>query len=1021
MSQIKRNIITIDPNFDDYNTGPTIQEHRGVPLHIKNTPIFFRTQLEPLGIWSLWQDYGYRIDNNFAQTLTSETPYLVEEHYLPIAEVPGQEHILQSLKEWDLSRKRDPKITISDICFLGMEEMLALADGKTPNTDFDLFVRGICYNPEDYGKEELIHLDITHDAKPIGEIPIYLSLDIDSLIWNTHRLWLLGSLEIHMVPYMQRKPPIEVHNHTYVKILKPQTDIQQANNEYTTYEQFKTQSIPHIHFGYSGHINVWIAFPRMIHRQHDSPYWATQIPFHVQDRWFTFIVQPSIRKIYGRGSKEYVSHSSKEYMAKARGRTETRFVDHKKLLELQDEIHQHIQEDCNENLDIFGSFFFILEARGIKLWTKDREHLSDDIFDVMRQVMPTLDLEYMSHAESGECVLDLGISASPEASEPMVGLWNLTHVDASFAKAGTNTPRLFNIETLSDYGGLSAEFPNDRAAITHMRYRMAYDLVFEIVRGHLKFPENSDAYLANGSYHARIKQLIDHYKYAKTSSYRVRDELRASIKAVKSLVLIAKEKMEMFLDFGTVIWISSKTYFEFWIRRIEQLKYLQMQIAQQRPRNACNLSLLVMHLIKTVFTTPQPLDSHTHFILHDLNFHPSSQRFGIFFIPELHWETLAVDLMEDDNDAVLQFVTNQPGKRKERQKDPLEDSRHTSEYPLGTHPSWDEIIEILDSNPTLITHSHMSTPFWEDHQSEMDIMAIQLMAKWTRQYTFSMNEIFLKDEINYPVLNNWDDIMQFWSIQGIPKLVHVPSFNAHKAYWKGLPPGPQQLAFADCFHSFFPPLTVKFQEGSYWISYLTNGYIKDYHEILKSYTEQVVLNFQDSLKAAFDLLECLPDRAPDPRSQAWKYNDNKGGPCFTVNARTYKIRGIGPKKARNPETRPKAVATHMHIHSLLLADSQQITVPEAVKYIKGQQRNTKKQAKWSTRMKNYREPPPRQKKVLIIEQDATVPHRTPESNLSISEEVEETNDTEIEADDEYDMGNDNFNLELSNSDDSISD
>ncbi|KIJ26524.1 hypothetical protein M422DRAFT_272401 [Sphaerobolus stellatus SS14] len=82
--------------------------------------------------------------------------------------------------------------------------------------------------------------------------------------------------------------PIDVHNKTYVKLLQPQTDILQDDNEYTTYERFPLKHIPHIHFGYleSG-VNVWVAWPRMTHRQVDSPYYANQVPMLVQDQWFS--------------------------------------------------------------------------------------------------------------------------------------------------------------------------------------------------------------------------------------------------------------------------------------------------------------------------------------------------------------------------------------------------------------------------------------------------------------------------------------------------------------------------------------------------------------------------------------------------------------------------------------------------------------------------------------------------------------------------------------------------------------
>ncbi|KIJ28756.1 hypothetical protein M422DRAFT_269969 [Sphaerobolus stellatus SS14] len=443
MSKVKRKIIRIDPDFDDYNTGPTIQETMGVPHHIKNFPIFNRTQLDPLSIWSLWTDYGYPIDNNFAQTFISQSPEQPEEHYLPINHQSGEHILPESFKRWDLTHRNNTREAISDICFLDMQELLELAGDIKSGNGFDLFIRGIQYPPEDCEKEEIVHLDITRDAVPTENVPVYISVDIDSLIWKTHRLHLKASINIHMAPYMQPKPPINTHNRTYVNLLKPQTDIQRANNEYTTYDRFKVSSILHIHFGHlQGGINVWIAFPRMTHKQQDSPYFATQIPLLVQDRWFAFILIPAIKKIYGRGSKEYVNHSSQEYRARAAGKTETCLVDRIKLQERQDQIHTIIREDRDEDLNIFGSFFFIMDISGIKLTNKDRDHLGNDPFEVLADVISALDFDYMSKPENGEGVIDLGISASPEADQPMVGLWNLTKVDASFAQAGTNTPCL---------------------------------------------------------------------------------------------------------------------------------------------------------------------------------------------------------------------------------------------------------------------------------------------------------------------------------------------------------------------------------------------------------------------------------------------------------------------------------------------------------------------------------------------------------------------------------------------------
>ncbi|KIJ26692.1 hypothetical protein M422DRAFT_272202 [Sphaerobolus stellatus SS14] len=129
---------------------------------------------------------------------------------------------------------------------------------------------------------------------------------------------------------------------------------------------------------------------------------------------------------------------------------------------------------------------------------------------------------------------------------------------------------------------------------------MAYNLIFDIVCGNIQFPENSDAYTANGTFHARINQIISLYTDAKQSSYGVRDELRASIQTVKALLPIAKQKMAAYVNAETVIWIPSRIYFDFWIRHIQELKFLQTRVAKQRPSNAYNLNISFNDAVKHI-------------------------------------------------------------------------------------------------------------------------------------------------------------------------------------------------------------------------------------------------------------------------------------------------------------------------------------------------------------------------------------------------------------------------------------
>jgi hypothetical protein len=533
--------------FDDFNTGPTIQDNQDVPLHIKNIPIFNRTQLEPLSVYSLWRDYGYRIDSNFALSFNSKVPFMPEEHYLPIAESTGDHVLVDQLKQWSLSRGEHKRMAVSQIRILGMEEMTRIAGEKGSLTSIDLFTRGIYYDPPVCNDAEFIHLDPRQDAYNVTDVNV--SLDIDSLIWTTADLYFSREVKIYMSAVMRDKPPIQVHNHRTVNILLPQTDIQRANNEYTDFIRVPLSKIPHTMFGQfgdgAGSGNIIVCFPRMMHRQQDSPYWATLIPSIILDIWFGCIIQPAMKRIASLGTMEYINFTTEEWKAKTtrhKGNPESRPVSERKMPQLIETMRDIIQQDIDlEDLDIFGSFFFVVEIRGCKYTIKDRE--TDDVLAAMQRAFPVLDLDAMAVDPYSECVLDLGMSLVPPPETSLVGLWRITHIDASFAKAGANKPDLHAMGTLSDHGSLQAEFPRDRSAATHMVFRSAYNLVFEIVRGGITFCQNADAHAGNAMFHKCINNYITAYRNARERTYGVRDEYRTTIQAIKEILPVATIKV----------------------------------------------------------------------------------------------------------------------------------------------------------------------------------------------------------------------------------------------------------------------------------------------------------------------------------------------------------------------------------------------------------------------------------------------------------------------------------------------
>ncbi|KIJ43265.1 hypothetical protein M422DRAFT_253468 [Sphaerobolus stellatus SS14] len=315
-----------------------------------------------------------------------------------------------------------------------------------------------------------------------------------------------------------------------------------------------------------------------------------------------------------------------------------------------------------------------------------------------------------------------------------------------------------------------------------------------------------------------------------------------------------------------------------------------------------------------------------------------------------------------------------------------------------THPSWHEITDILNTNPTLIVNTHSNLQFWQSGNGQILHIVIQLLCKWTYNYTCTIKPIFLTEPENYPQPENWDDILNFWTVNQIQNTFHAPAFLPHKSHWTGLPDGPKQLSFKERFKSFFPPLEAEVLTSSVWHILKGIGYLKDYHTFLSTKSEHDILCPQDGIN-----------------SQPWKYHPEKGGPSFIVNAKAYKICGIGlPKKNTNLPC-PRVIATHTHIEALLLADNLNISFNDAVKHIKGNNQQAQKQDSHSAKHKNKRKPPQKMQK----SQGSSANENQEIQPEQLEEDSEEVNgDSMKEQEQDYsEEESDYFNIESEDSED----
>ncbi|KAG1731402.1 hypothetical protein EDB19DRAFT_1831722 [Suillus lakei] len=151
-------------------------------------------------------------------------------------------------------------------------------------------------------------------------------VDIDSIIWTTKMFRCKGSIRIYVIPPFQMKPEIFKHNHTYVEITIPQSE-EDANmpggrTEWLS-KHFPMSAIPHICIGRissaASTLNLYIAFPRMIHKHPVNGQRITLMLQEVLDIFWDRVLLLSIGACTIVSLEPYLKHTLEEAQYKAKG------------------------------------------------------------------------------------------------------------------------------------------------------------------------------------------------------------------------------------------------------------------------------------------------------------------------------------------------------------------------------------------------------------------------------------------------------------------------------------------------------------------------------------------------------------------------------------------------------------------------------------------------------------------------------------------------------------------------------
>lgn len=543
-------------NFDGYDdyAGTPLWSDRTMHQTLNSWTFSSSGSLVVPSFWDTWRDFGFRLPPDFFKLSPKPIPTGGVFRLLPTTadghrQSPDQLHDSgpQPLpSEPDTKGDGGPGYQ-SPAARLSAAAMLDEA-GPTPKTpeSFDVFVRG-----KSRGKD-FIQLCLEKDGVPLQPQEISTSVDIDSVIWVTRDLNCRGAMNLHLTPYAGDRAPISSNPGVYVHLLFAPEGESEMNPEKRQRARFPLSSIPHVPFGHFGEglqqFNANIFFPRMMHRNTNNNLPITLLPRELQNLWLSAAIFPACRCAMERypGTSEYLPHSMEQMRWKGgdRARQPTVPVRPEVLGDIIGNLKSIIAAE-DDLLSRFGSFFFVLDARGVKLLSKQRSP-GETAFEALRDLVPALDWDRM--LKDGELYLDLGVSYHPKCAAPMVGLWRLENLIESYALMGcaAKNELVYHHGSMRDYGGAGAEMDDDVRRHTHLVKRISYNLNFEAVRqpGQKDYISTlDDAIRTNEKYMGACKRWMQLFKEAEDHPYGVRDEIRGSGRAIIRLLDVAMDRV----------------------------------------------------------------------------------------------------------------------------------------------------------------------------------------------------------------------------------------------------------------------------------------------------------------------------------------------------------------------------------------------------------------------------------------------------------------------------------------------
>lgn len=173
-------------------------------------------------------------------------------------------------------------------------------------------------------------------------------------------------------------------------------------------------------------------------------------------------------------------------------------------------------------------------------------------YKLFQDFFPIFSYEEMSIDHGVEVFLDLGFTFTPADSRPLVGLWRMDHLEASFSLGGYRVGTDHHTNTFDRYGGVQAEMKVEHLEQSHVSHSSAYNLIYQAYRNHANKVDSfhlADVARCTDRYSADVTLLRAVFREIASNevSYGVRREFRIGLKAMQYLQSLRSEGTPIFV------------------------------------------------------------------------------------------------------------------------------------------------------------------------------------------------------------------------------------------------------------------------------------------------------------------------------------------------------------------------------------------------------------------------------------------------------------------------------------------